>query len=56
MENYREKWHAEVSNYVEVNKDIKGLHSDVEGMRQILQEIEKGELCSSTAGYKLGGL
>lgn len=44
MEDYRDRWHTEASNYVKVNKDIEGLHSDVEVVRQILQDIEKGEL------------
>ena len=43
MEDYREKWITEATNYVKVNEDIESLHSGVKVVRQILQEIEKGE-------------
>lgn len=43
IEDYREKWHAEVTNYVEVKEDIEHLRTDVEDVKQILQDFEKGD-------------
>lgn len=42
IEEYRDKWHAEITHYVEIKEDVEHLQSDVEGMKLILKDIEKG--------------
>jgi hypothetical protein len=43
VEEYRDRWHAEITHYVKVQKNVEELQSDVGGLEKIVEGIEKGK-------------